>query len=391
MKVLYLVSGIGPPAGWGTEFIQNLIFALSQKGVEATIINPIYKHTHPDWKTWTKEVEKKYKVRIISLEAPGWIKERLLLHFALTPLFVTLTAIKLLRKEKFDLIHEFSSTPIILLRSSFLKALFHTPIVFTLSVYNNTILGKLFWIKLLDFAEIYLLPSRDIIAAVKSLGIKDQKIAYCPPGMNLDRFHKTVSRADAREKLQLPINKFIFSYFGSLTKEKGVLDLVEAAKLVKREVQKEISIILFAVWKGSGQHQKIKEEIESLNLSYLKLVEKYVDIPTLLAASDAVILPQQTGHGTTIPPISIIETLASGKPLITTGILGVKESLNSNNHILIPPRDPSSIAHAMETVFRQRSFSVFENRRVLTIFEIKKSVSLHLKVYEALLLWPTDK
>lgn len=386
MKVLYLVSGIGPPAGWGTEFIQNLIFALSEKGVEATIINPIYKHTHPDWKTWTKEVEKKYRVRIISLEAPRWIKERLLLHFALTPLFVTWAAIKLLRSQQFDLIHEFSSTPVILFRH-FIFRLSGIPTIFTLSVYNNTILGKLLWFKIFNFANLYLVPSRKIVDKLISLGINKKKLIFSPPGINLHPFRKKISQVVARKKLQLPIDKFIFSYFGSLTKEKGVLDLIEAAKLVKREVQRKILIILFAVWKGSGQHQEIKEDIESLNFPYLKLVEKYVDIPTLLAASDAVILPQQTGHGATIPQISVIETLASGRPLITTSILGVKELVKGGNSLLVHPNDPLAIAHAIETVFRQReSFNTFENRRVLTIFEIEKAVLLHLKVYEALRL-----
>lgn len=387
MKVLYLVSGIGPPAGWGTEFIQNLIFELSEKGVSATIINPIYKHTHPGWKTWVKDAEKKYKVRIISLEAPGWIQERLLLHFALTPLFITWTGIKLLRSQRFDLIHEFSSTPIILLRSLLLKVFFRIPTIFTLSVYNNTFLGSFLWFNIFDFAKLYLIPSKEIKNKLISLGIDKKKLVFSPPGINLDRFREKISKADAREELQLPVGKFIFSYFGSLTKEKGVLDLIGAARLLRTGTRNKILIVLFAIWKGSGQHKKIKERIQSLKLSHLKLIEKYVDIPTLLAASDAVVLPQQTGHGTTIPPISIIETLASGGPLITTSILGVTELAKGGNCILTRPKDPSSIGHAIETIALQRGNSnIMDSQRILSAFEIKKAVSLHLRVYKALLL-----
>lgn len=383
MKILYLVSGIGPPAGWGTEFIQDLIFELSKKGINATIVNPIYKHTHPSWNTWAKGIEKKYKVRMVPLEAPAWIKERLLLHFALTPLFVTWAVIKLLRSQKFDLIHEFSSTPPILLRSLVFKVFFCTPTIFTLSVYNNTILGKLFWIKLFDFAQTYFLPSRDIVDAVKSLGIQDRKIVYCPPGTNLDQFHETISPANARKKLQLPTGKFIFSYFGSLTKEKGVLDLVEAARLIRKDMRQKILIVLFAIWKGSGQHKKIREKIQSLKLPHLKLIEKYINIPTLLAASDVIILPQQTGHGTTIPPISILETLAAGKSIIATNIIGVKELINNKNGILVPPNNSNSLRKAIEKIHRR---GIQENNNALLIkqYDIKRSIKLHFEVYKKL-------
>lgn len=381
MKVLYLISGIGPPAGWGTEFIQNLIFQLSKKGVSATIINPIYKHTRLDWKTWIKDVEKKYKVRIISLEAPGWIKERLLLHFALTPFFVTWATIKLLKRGGFDLIHEFSSTPVILVRSFVLKALFHMPIVFTLSVYNNTLFGNFLWFKIFNFANLYLVPSREIIDKLISLGINKKKLVFSPPGINLEPFRKKISQAVAREKLQLPTNKFILSYFGSLTKEKGILDLIEAVKLIKREIQGKILITLFAVWKGSGQHQKIKEEIESMNFSCLKLVEKYVDIPTLLAASDAVILPQKTGFGATIPPISVLETLAAGKPLIATNIIGVKELINTQNSIIIQPNNSSDLKVAIEKIYRENPLDS-KNISLINQYSITRSTKLNLEVYK---------
>ena len=381
MKVLYLVSGIGPPAGWGTEFIQELIFGLSQKGVKSTIINPIYKHTHPNWKNWTNEVGKKYGVRVISLEAPGWIKERLLVHFALTPLLVTIAALKLLKKERFDLVHEFSSTPVILFRALLLKVLFATPTVFTLSVYNNTILGKFYWFRIFDTARYYCIPSREVIKSLVKLSIKPEKIQFVPPGVELEKFRRLPPKDLAKTNLHLPNKKFIISYFGSLTKEKGIGDLIEATKAIPKDLQNKVLVALFAIWKGSTQHKYFRDKILQLKLQNLKLFEKHIDIPTLLSASDAIILPHQTGHGATIPQISVIETLAANKPLITTNILGNRELFKKNNSLAVP-RDPSSLARKIEDAYNKKPKQ--KTTINLSIFNLSRTVLVYYKIYQNL-------
>ncbi len=389
MKILYLVSGIGPPAGWGTEFIQNLIIKLSQKGVHATIINPIYKHTHPDWKIWTKNIEKKNGVNIISLGAPNWIRNKFLLHLSLTPILVTYEVLKLLGKERFDIIHEFSSTPFILLRSELLKFIFKIPTVFTLSVYNNTILGKLFWFKILDFAQTYLIPSHTISRQIINLGINKKKVIFSPPGIDLKPFSKKLDKFQSRKKLGLPANKFIVAYYGSLTREKGVYDLIRAVQLINGATRKNTLIVLFAIWKGSKEHQKIKEKIDSLKLPQLELVEKYVDIPTVLAASDAAIFPQQTGHGATIPPISIIEALLGKTYIITTKTVGVSEWVDKHNGILLAPNQPILLAQALKQVYQEKSVNRTSQKKYKMLsaaFEINNSVKLHLSLYKSYVL-----
>lgn len=379
MKILYLVSGIGPPAAWGSEYIQNLIFALSKKGVKATIISPIYIHTKPGWRSWVKKQEKKCKVRIITLEAPAFIRKRFLLHLALTPFFSTVTATKILSKEKFDLIHEFTSTPMVGLRTFLFKIFFQTPSVITLSVHNNTILGKLFGFKIFNFAKYYLIPSHELVDKLKSIGINKNKIIYSPPSIDLVRFRKKISKSSARDVLGLPKQKLIFSYFGPLTPEKGALDILEGAKKLKKPLQKDILLVLFThPSRRFKQHKMARGQIESHRLPFLKVLEKHVDIPTLLAASDCVILPQQTGHGTTIPPVSIIETLVSAKPIITTGTLGVEELVGKKEGTVIPPKSPRLLTQAIEKFcYKKKKY-----QKNMENFDIKKSLILHLSIYK---------
>ncbi len=379
MKVLFLVSGIGPPAGWGTEFIQELIFNLSKKGTKATIINPIYKHTHPDWKQWTKEQEKKYKVRIISLDAPKLIKKSLIFHLIITPFFVTFFVIKFLSKEKFDFVHEFSSTPIILLRALIFKLLFKIPTVFTLSVLNTTFLGSLNWFRVFNFGKAYLIPSKEIMQSLKRLGIQDDKIYFIPPAIDLKKFYKIIGKQQARNKLNLPSDKYIISYFGSLTTEKGIEDIIAAAQRFTKLLAEKCHIEMVVIWKGSNEHRQLAQKINTLKLPFLELRQEYIDIPALLSASDCILLPQQSGHGTTIPPIATIETLASGKPIITTNIIGNRDWVKNNNGILIEPKSPNSIVKAIEKII---NLNIKKNNNYLKVFEVENVVKKYLEVYK---------
>ena len=247
-------------------------------------------------------------------------------------------------------------------------------------MYNNTILGRLFWFKLFNFAKYYFIPSKEIIDNLKLIGVQNKKIVYSPPGINLDQFRSLPSKIDARKALQLPSDKFILSYFGSLTSEKGVLDILKAYKLLNQSTQENILIAIFAISKGSPKHNQIASKINSLKPSHILLVEKYVDIRQVLSASDALILPQQTGHGATIPPISIVEVLASKKPLITTQTIGVRELFGKDNDFLIEPKNPEILAKAIEKMALKMTSLEINIRQ----FNIENSAKLHLGVYKKL-------
>lgn len=380
MKILYLVSGIGPPAGWGTEFIQEIIFEVSKSGIDTTVINPIYKHTDKKWSSWTKEQEKKYNIKIISIEVPIFIKNNLYLHFAITPIIVTWQSIKLLQKEKFDIIHEFSSSPFILIRSLIIKILFGTTTVFTLSVLNNTILGRFFWFKIFDFAKVYCIPSEEVIKSLQSSGIKSKKIKLIRPFVDVEKFAQTTRQDQAKKKLNLPTDKYIISYFGSLTAEKGIEDLLIAVDLLPSVIKSKIQVCIWAIWKGSNQHKKIVEKIKSTNTQHIKLYEKYANIPAVLSASDLLIFPQQSGHGATIPQISIIETLAANKRLIAMNILGNRDIFKDTDKVLVNPKNPRALSEKLTEIIQKDKHPT--NLKIeLSDFKLKKVVENYIKIY----------
>lgn len=387
MRVLFLVTGIRSPAASGSKFIQNQIFELSNKGINATIISPIYIHTESKMISWAKMMENKYHVRFILIDTPTFIKKYFLLHIILSPILTTFIVIKTLLKEEFDIVHEFTSTPIILIRC-LLYRLFNIPSVITLSVYNRTILGNFFWFKIFDFGTAYLIPSKEIIKKLISIGIKRNKIFFILPGINTAKFQLELSQQIAKQKLKLPNNPMIITYYGPLNQEKGVFDLIKASQLIPSMLQEKVLIILFSYYlKNYGNHAKLAKEIRRDAPKNVRLYEKFVDIPLLLAASDIIIFPQRTGHGTTIPPISLIEALAAHKPVLVTKITGIKELITKNNGILIQAENPQSLAQVLSTSILQRG-SMFDlnklrttNKKILKGFDLVNVTNQILSIY----------
>lgn len=384
MKVLYLVSGISSPAGWGTEYIQNLIVTLSRRGVNATIVTPLLLHSNKDWRDWSKKQYDIYGIRIIIINTPSWLKRRPILHLMIANVLSILAVIRLLKKEHYDVIHEFSSSPIILFRSLLFKLMFNMPTIFTLSVYNNSFLGNFKWFKILNFAKYYVVPSKEIMSILLKIGIPAQKIFFIPPGVKIDVFIKKRNQSEEREKLSLPKKKFILTYYGTLTKEKGAMDLIHAYQSLEQDVRDNIHLVLCVVWRGSSEHSEIKSYIVSLKQKSITLLERFVDIRGLIWASDAVILPQQTGSGTTIPPISVIETLAAGKMLIATDIIGNREIINADCGILVPPKNPVRLSQAIKKVFKKRNLLgkyIMQNSRTIGKFRLNTVAKQYLSLY----------
>lgn len=382
MKVLYLISGVGPPAGWGTEYIQDLIFELSKKNIQPTIINPIYKHTNKDLCKWISEVKKEYGITVISIESPNFIKNNFKLHLLLTPFFVTFAVIKLLQKENFDLVHEFSSTPFILLRAFILKTFFKLPTIFTLSVYNNTFLGDFMWFKVFNFAKYYLIPSKELLEKISSLGIQKEKLVYSPPGIYLEKFTKLLPEKVARKKLNLPPDKKIVTFFGSLTKEKGLEEILKVINFFEKnnlDKLRKVLFCFFVIWKGSDEHKFYKKTILDINSDYVQIREELVNIPLILSASNIILLPQRTGFGTTIPPISTVEALAAQKKVIATSIIGNRDLRQNRNLVLIPPKNPEELYKAINNNL-ERSENGFKTD--LNDYKMENSLTLHLSLYK---------
>ncbi len=132
-----------------------------------------------------------------------------------------------------------------------------------------------------------------------------------------------------------------------LDRPKGLSDLLAAAALVPG------SIFLLA---GEGRERAaLEEQARTLGVADRVLFLGHRDdVPDLLAACDVFVLPS---HYEGLP-ISVLEAMAAGKPVIATAVGGTKEVvLNDDTGLLVPPRDPPALARAIRAILSDPAFA----------------------------------
>lgn len=167
----------------------------------------------------------------------------------------------------------------------------------------------------------------------KENGINLEKIEviYNSVNHNFYNFKKEVFKS----------NELIFLEAASLIKRKGQIDILKACKILKNEGH-----IFKVLLIGEGEDEK---KIRELILEY-KLKENVMllgfkeNIKEFLNKSHVFLLPSYS-EGL---PLSILEAMSSGIPIISTNIAGIPEVvLNEVNGFLIKPGDYEELANKM--------------------------------------------
>jgi glycosyltransferase involved in cell wall biosynthesis len=148
----------------------------------------------------------------------------------------------------------------------------------------------------------------------------------------------------------------IYSTASGLVEAKGIQYLIQACVILK---SKKISFKCTII--GSDPDGKVlsqlKEDVEKLRLSeQIKLpgVIPSKNLMQQIASCDAFILPcAQASNGAMDGiPVSLIEAMGIGVPVVSTSISGIPELIrDGENGLLIPPKDPEAIANALIYIF----------------------------------------
>lgn len=176
---------------------------------------------------------------------------------------------------------------------------------------------------------------------------------------------------------------FIIGTVSRLSEEKGLTYLVEAMSLlVKKGVDAKAIII------GEGPQRAVLEEaIRCSNLSDRFLLAGYKNKAyNYLPLFDLFVLPSLT-EGL---PITILEAMQAGKPIIASRVGGIPRVLdNGRLGMLIESGSPESIVDAISSLYHdsKRRISLGKDAReaVLTRYSSKRMAEEYIKVYEEVL------
>ncbi len=135
---------------------------------------------------------------------------------------------------------------------------------------------------------------------------------------------------------------------GRMLRDKGVIEFVEAAKIILRSGANARFILIGDIDPESPSSLTREELTSWVESGVVEWLGYRKDMPELLRNSDIVCLPSFYGEGV---PKSLIEAAACGKPIVTTDAPGCREIVRDGvNGFLVPVRNVEALAKAIQTL-----------------------------------------
>jgi glycosyltransferase involved in cell wall biosynthesis len=166
---------------------------------------------------------------------------------------------------------------------------------------------------------------------VETYGLPEERVSIVPGGVNLHHFKQFLSRADARERLELSQERPIVVTVRRLEQRMGLHNLIEAMREVVRAYP---DVLLMIVGKGSLRTE-LAQHIESCSLtSNVRLAGGVSDpmLRLLYRAANFSIVPTTAYEGF---GLILVESLACGTPVLGTPQGAIPEVLGPLSESLI--------------------------------------------------------
>jgi glycosyltransferase involved in cell wall biosynthesis len=168
-----------------------------------------------------------------------------------------------------------------------------------------------------------------------------------PNGVDVERFHAAGEGEQLSERaaLGLPATGLLVGYYGHLTPWKGVVHLVRGFGEIAAAVPDAYLVIART---GYGTEEPmLREEIRRLGFADRVIFLGKLDPACFTRACDIGVVPAIAAVGTAVFANVLLEWMASGRPVIATGIGTTSEVItHGKDGLLVPPADPAALGQA---------------------------------------------
>jgi glycosyltransferase involved in cell wall biosynthesis len=191
------------------------------------------------------------------------------------------------------------------------------------------------------------------------LGVSPGRFAIVPNGVDTDRFRPLSSeqRRSVRATHGLPPDRFLVLYAARIDAGKGIDRALDAMRLLPPT---EYHLALAGAPNpadfggdavaGAAYERELRSSYADIDATWLGRVG---DMPPLLAAADVVVLPSRYPDPL---PLLVLETLASGTPILASAVGGIPEMLTGAlESQLVPDGDAAALAQRIRRLRNWRT------------------------------------
>jgi glycosyltransferase involved in cell wall biosynthesis len=198
------------------------------------------------------------------------------------------------------------------------------------------------------------LALKEALAEQYSLQPSGIQVVIEPDGVDLRRYRSLPSPKEARLKLEtefgFAVEKFTIGYTGHLYPGRGINLLLELASNLP-----EFNFLIVGGEVAEVERYRSLIDERGLDNVHLTGFISNTELPHYQAASDVLVMPYQkqvkASSGGDISrflsPMKLFEYLACGRPIVSSNLPVLKEILDSNTAILLPPDDVAAWKSAL--------------------------------------------
>ena len=196
---------------------------------------------------------------------------------------------------------------------------------------------------------------------VEKYGAASDKILVAPDGVDMEKFDIGITKEEAREKLNLPLDKKIILYTGHFYKWKGVDALIQSGKFLDENT---LIYLVGGTEEGIARYELLVADCENIIIAGHK---PHGEIPYWLKAADVLVLPNSGKEAISkiyTSPMKLFEYMASGIPIAASDLPSIGEILNDpstgsgrGNALLVEPDNPEALAEGIKKILQNPDFS----------------------------------
>jgi glycosyltransferase involved in cell wall biosynthesis len=212
--------------------------------------------------------------------------------------------------------------------------------------------------------------------SLEGLGVEARKIRVIPNFIDVTQFKS--SRKNSQDVIRI-------AWYGRISRSKGVIILLEAFNLLKREFPNLELMIGGEVW-DDRYFRELVDYTREMGLRRVQFTGFVSDVPSFLQRADIFVLPSfQETFG-----IVNLEAMASGLPVVASSISGIPEIVIDHvSGFLVPPGDPVKLAKKLRVLIVDRKLRRDMGRngreRVLSTYSVEKVSKEILDMYKELI------
>jgi glycosyltransferase involved in cell wall biosynthesis len=222
-----------------------------------------------------------------------------------------------------------------------------------------------------------------VVAFYRRAGVPEAKLARIYSGIAVEP-GPSADPAAVRRSLGIDPAAPLFLYVGRLAEQKRVADLLDAADLLQHVVPAAVTVLA-----GDGPLRRTLEDraraFTLLECGRVRFLGHREDVPALLAAADALVLPSAFEG---LPNV-VLEAMVAGKPVVATAAPGTTEAVDDGRTgVLVPVGDVKGLCRAMRDLARdpsrRRALGEAGRSLVAERFPIDAMIDAYAELYDSL-------